>query len=347
MTDHSKPSLNYQAAGVDIDRANELIEAIKPLAAETQRPEVLNSLGGFGALCQLPSGYQEPVLVSGTDGVGTKLKLALETNQHTGIGVDLVAMCVNDIICHGAEPLFFLDYYATGELNPAIAKSVITGIAQGCKQAGCALIGGETAELPGLYQGNDYDLAGFAVGVVERSKIIHGERIQAGDILIALASSGPHANGYSLIRKVLETQGINLDTTLGGTSLQDILLAPTKIYAHTVNQLLNAVDLRGIAHITGGGLLENLPRILPIHTRAKIHVDSWQWPEIFTWLQEKGNVDTQEMYRTFNLGVGLVICVPSHDKDRALDCLKDNNETAWVIGEVLTAEQQQARVELQ
>lgn len=329
------PTLSYRDAGVDIDAGNRLVERIKPYARRTQRPEVLGGLGGFGALFEIPlDRYRQPVLVSGTDGVGTKLKLALELNRHDTIGIDLVAMCVNDVLVVGAEPLFFLDYYATGQLDVEVAATVIQGIAEGCTQAGAALVGGETAEMPGMYQGHDYDLAGFCVGVVEKAKIINPSRVQVGDVLLGLASSGPHSNGYSLIRKILAVSGAPLDQSLGEVALSDALLAPTRIYVKPILQLLQQVEVHAIAHITGGGLTENLPRVLPANVKAVINVASWQRPVIFRWLQQHGNVADAEMWRTFNCGVGLVVCVAAEAADTALNLLRSAGEIAWELGEI-------------
>ena len=327
--------LSYRDAGVDIDAGNRLIERIKPLTQATRRPGVLGGLGGFGALFEIPvNRYRQPVLVSGTDGVGTKLRLALELGKFDTIGIDLVAMCVNDIIVTGAEPLFMLDYYATGRLDVDTAAAVIDGIAQGCQQAGAALVGGETAEMPGIYQGEDFDLAGFCVGIVEKEHIIDGSRVTAGDILIGLASSGPHANGYSLIRKILAQSGAPLTDPFGGSTLGEILLCPTRIYVKSLLSLMETVPVRTIAHITGGGLLENLPRVLPQNTRAVINTRSWRLPVIFQWLQEQGNVTEAEMLRTFNSGVGTVVGIARSDVDAALETLSEAGETAWVIGAV-------------
>jgi phosphoribosylformylglycinamidine cyclo-ligase len=331
----NKNSLSYKDAGVDIDAGNELVNRIKSVVKETKRPEVMGGLGGFGALCSIPQKYKEPILVSGTDGVGTKLRLAMDLNRHDSIGIDLVAMCVNDLIVQGAEPLFFLDYYATGKLNVDIATTVITGIAEGCKQSGCALIGGETAEMPGMYQGNDYDLAGFCVGVVEKSNMIDGSKVKDGDALIALASSGAHSNGYSLIRKIIENNGIKpQNEQLEGKSLVDHLLAPTKIYVKSVLDLISQTSVHAIAHITGGGFWENIPRVLPNNTKAILNEASWQWPTIFNWLQHAGNVSRHEMYRTFNCGVGLIIILPNQFVDKAISLLNSNGEKAWLIGEI-------------
>jgi len=337
LNDTDKISLSYRDAGVDIDAGESLVEAIKPIARKTFRPEVLTGLGGFGALYKLPvERYKEPVLVSGTDGVGTKLKLATELNRHDTIGIDLVAMCANDIIVQGAEPLFFLDYLATGKLKPEQGTVIISGIAEGCRQAGAALIGGETAEMPGMYANEDYDLAGFCVGVVERKDIIDGSRVTVNDTLIGLASSGPHSNGYSLIRKVLEVSGASLDTPLDEQTLGDLLLAPTRIYVKPILQLLEALPIHAIAHITGGGLPDNLPRVLPKNTRAVIDARSWKQPVIFDWLQENGKIEPLEMYHTFNCGVGMVLALAAADTEKALELLKAAGENAFIIGHVET-----------
>ena len=331
----SKPSLSYKDAGVDINAGNELVKRIKPHVKRTTRPEVIGGLGGFGALCALPGKYKEPILVSGTDGVGTKLRLAIDLKKHDTIGIDLVAMCVNDLVVQGAEPLFFLDYYATGKLEVDVASDVVKGIAEGCVQSGCALVGGETAEMPGMYHAGDYDLAGFCVGVVEKSKIIDGSKVQAGDALIALGSSGPHSNGYSLIRKVIDVVGVNPATEqLAGKALGDQLLAPTKIYVKSVLELIEKVDVHAIAHLTGGGFWENIPRVLPDNTKAVIDEKSWEWQPVFKWLQEKGNIDSYEMYRTFNCGVGMVIALPQADVEKALNLLRQAGENAWLIGQI-------------
>ena len=328
-------SLSYQDAGVDIEAGNRLVERIKPAVARTTRPGVLAGLGGFGALFELPlHRYRQPVLVSGTDGVGTKLKLAIETGLHDTIGIDLVAMCVNDIVVQGAEPLFFLDYYATGKLDVDIAARVIGGIARGCELAGAALVGGETAEMPGMYAAEDYDLAGFSVGVVEKEAIIDGSDVRIGDALIGLASSGPHSNGYSLIRKILERTHSHLEDALDGKPLAEWLLAPTRIYVKPLLSLFGTVKVRALAHITGGGLTENLPRVMPAGTRARIDTGAWQRPDIFDWLQRMGNVDRGEMFRTFNCGIGMVVCVAAADVDRTLEHLKTQGETARLIGRI-------------
>ena len=331
-------SLSYKDAGVDIDAGNDLVNRIKSVVKETKRPEVMGGLGGFGALCAIPQKYNQPILVSGTDGVGTKLRLAMDLNRHESIGIDLVAMCVNDLIVQGAEPLFFLDYYATGKLNVDVAATVVTGIAQGCKQSGCALVGGETAEMPGMYHGDDYDLAGFCVGVVEKSEMIDGSKVRDGDALIALASSGAHSNGYSLVRKIIEVSGVNPATEqLDGKPLADHLLAPTKIYVKSVLDLISKIEVHAIAHITGGGFWENIPRVLPNNTQAIIDESSWQWPAIFNWLQLAGNVSRHEMYRTFNCGVGLIIALPKAFADQAINLLNQHGEKAWLLGEIKTS----------
>ncbi len=334
----STTSLSYKDAGVDIDAGNALVERIKQVAKATARPEVMGGLGGFGALCQLPTGYKEPVLVSGTDGVGTKLKLAMDLGMHDDIGIDLVAMCVNDLLVCGAEPLFFLDYYATGKLNVDVAERVVTGIGKGCEQSGCALIGGETAEMPGMYQGDDYDLAGFCVGVVEKSEIIDGSNVSAGDVLIGLKSSGPHSNGYSLIRKVLEVTGSDLNATLEGKPLAEHLMAPTRIYVKSLLQLQKELPIHAMAHITGGGLPENLPRVIPQGCRAVIDTQSWEIPAIFRFLQEKGNIEAFELYRTFNCGIGMVLCIPASHQEQAMQRLSELGEESVIIGHIETAD---------
>ena len=331
--------LDYKSAGVDIAAGNALVERIKPWAERTRIPGVMAGLGGFGSLFELPIGrYRQPVLVAGTDGVGTKLKLAIESGRHDGIGIDLVAMCVNDIVVQGAEPLFFLDYYATGKLDVDIAADVIRGIARGCEIAGCALVGGETAEMPGMYREGDYDLAGFAVGIVEKDRVLNGRDVQTGDRLIGLASSGPHSNGYSLIRKILQHSGSSLEHQLNGTALSDWLLAPTRIYVKSLLQLFEQTPVRAIAHITGGGITENLPRVLPPGVRALVDPDAWDWPPIFGWLQRQGNVERHEMLRTFNCGIGMIIVVSPRDQAAALRVLQQLGEQPQVIGEIVAGE---------
>ncbi|MFZ7143570.1 phosphoribosylformylglycinamidine cyclo-ligase [Avibacterium avium] len=341
----SKQSLSYKDAGVDINAGNALVEKIKADVKRTTRPEVIGGLGGFGALCALPSKYKEPILVSGTDGVGTKLRLAIDLNKHDTIGIDLVAMCVNDLVVQGAEPLFFLDYYATGKLDVDVAANVIKGIANGCEQAGCALVGGETAEMPGMYHQGDYDLAGFCVGVVEKSEIIDGSQVKVGDALIALGSSGAHSNGYSLIRKVIERSGIDpASAELDGKPFADQVLAPTKIYVKSILQLIKQVPVHAISHLTGGGFWENIPRVLPHNVKAVIDESSWQWPAIFNWLQEQGNIDRYEMYRTFNCGVGMIIALPEDQVETALALLQQAGENAWQIGRIESASEGEEQV---
>lgn len=344
--------MSYASAGVSIAAGNDLVERIKSTAARTKRPEVLAGLGGFGALFELPTGYREPVLVSGTDGVGTKLRLAMQMNRHDTIGIDLVAMCVNDLIVQGAEPLFFLDYYACGKLTVEMAKAVVDGIGEGCVQSGCSLIGGETAEMPGMYEGDDYDLAGFCVGIVEKSQIIDGSLVESGDAIIALGSSGPHSNGYSLIRKILERSGADLsaafsealtsagiensenDVSQNARTLGDVLLAPTRIYVKTVLELLKSTPVHAISHITGGGLLENIPRVMPAGLRAELDIGSWEIPAVFTWLQQVGQVDWREMYTAFNCGVGMILCVPESSARQVINHFDAAGEQAWQIGRV-------------
>jgi phosphoribosylformylglycinamidine cyclo-ligase len=332
---NSYKSLTYRDAGVDIDAGDSLVENIKPYAKRTMRPGVLAGIGGFGALFQVPRGYKEPVLVSGTDGVGTKLKLAFELKRHDTVGIDLVAMSVNDILTLGAEPLFFLDYYACGKLDVKSATQVVKGIAAGCEQAGCALIGGETAEMPGMYPAGEYDLAGFAVGVVEKSRIIDGKKIKPGDVILGLGSNGAHSNGYSLIRKIISTRKVNLNARLGGTALKDLILAPTRIYVKPVLALAKKVPLKGLAHITGGGLVENIPRVLSAGLGARINKNAWPMPPLFSWLQQQGNVADSEMHRVFNCGIGMIIVVDARDAARAQAQLARAGERVWCIGEVV------------
>jgi phosphoribosylformylglycinamidine cyclo-ligase len=326
--------ITYRDAGVDIDAGDALVDRIKPLVKRTHRPEVLAGIGGFGALVELPAGYKRPVLVSGTDGVGTKLRLAIDTGRHDTIGIDLVAMCANDVVVQGAEPLFFLDYYATGKLRVDVAEAVIRGIAEGCSQAGAALVGGETAEMPGMYHGEDYDLAGFCVGVVEKDGIIDGTRTQAGDAVIGLASSGAHSNGYSLIRKLVTLAGANEKTMLDGKPLYERLLAPTRIYVKPLLELAKKVPVRGFAHITGGGITDNIPRVLPDGLEVALERASWHRDPLFDWLRTTARVDHAEMYRTFNCGIGMVVIVPPEHADETLRLLLDRGEKASLIGEV-------------
>ena len=328
-------SLTYKDSGVDITKGNQLIEKIKPIAKSTIRPGVLAGLGGFGAMFEIPlDKYKNPVLISGTDGVGTKLKVAEMLKKHDTIGIDLVAMCVNDLIVQGAEPLFFLDYFATGSLNPEIATSVIEGIGEGCRQSGCALIGGETAEMPGMYSGEDYDLAGFCVGIVEKDRIIDGTKVSEGDHIVALGSSGPHSNGYSLIRKVIEKSAPTPDQL-------NLLIEPTRIYVRSILSLLNTLPVHAISHITGGGLLENIPRVMPSHLSAKLDSTSWTQPEIFQWIQDQGNIDSAEMYRVLNCGVGMVVVISKDSSNEAINHLNACGEKAWLIGEVVQLEGEQ------
>jgi len=331
----TKTSLTYRDAGVDIDAGDALVERIKPAVKRSMRPGVLAGLGGFGALFEVPvDRYRKPVLVSGTDGVGTKLRLAIETGRHSTIGIDLVAMCVNDVVVQGAEPLFFLDYYATGKLSVDVAATVIEGIVEGCVQAGAALIGGETAEMPGMYAEGDYDLAGFCVGIAEKDALLDGTKTKAGDVIVGLASSGPHSNGYSLIRKLLQVSGSNHTTKLGDGLLYDALLAPTRIYVKSLLKLMQAVPVRGMAHITGGGLTDNIPRVVPDGLDVMLKRSTWPRTPVFEWLQRTANLADAEMHRTFNCGIGMTICVPPEHIETALASLRASGETASVIGEV-------------
>ena len=332
---NSKDGFTYQDAGVDISKANILVNDIRRIATRTHRPGVMTGIGGFGALFELPiDRYQKPVLVSGTDGVGTKLKLAMTLKKHDTIGIDLVAMCANDIVTQGAEPLFFLDYFATGKLLTDQTQTIIEGIATGCELAGTALIGGETAEMPGMYHGEDYDLAGFCVGIVEKENIIDGKKVQDGDALIGIASSGLHSNGFSLARRVIDHSGISLDSAFSENSLGGTLLTPTRIYIKSILALIQAIDVHAIAHITGGGLIDNIPRVLPPNTQAIIDSNSWKWPKIFRWLKKKGHIENIEMLRTFNVGVGMVVCVTNDNADKTIELLNNMGEDAWKIGHV-------------
>ncbi len=334
MTSPDPKPLSYRDAGVDLDAGDALVERIKPLAARSRRKEVLAGIGGFGALFQMPAGLRQPVLVSGTDGVGTKLKLAFQLGRHDTIGIDLVAMSVNDILVQGAEPLFFLDYFACGQLDVDTASQVVQGIAAGCELAGCALIGGETAEMPGMYPPGEYDLAGFAVGVVEKSEIIDGRGTQAGDVVLALPSSGLHSNGYSLVRKILEQGGYRLDTAFEGATLGEALLAPTRIYVKPLLDLLRRLPVRGLAHITGGGLPGNVPRVLPEGLKARIFRSSWSLPPLFGWLQQAGRVEDAELFRVFNCGIGMVAVVREADADPAIATLREWGQQPWVAGRI-------------
>lgn len=341
----NEKSISYQEAGVDIENANTLIKNIQEIATSTRRPGVLSNIGGFAALFELSAKrLQQPVLVSSTDGVGTKLKLATQLNQHEGVGIDLVAMCVNDVICNGAEPLFFLDYFASGKLNNQQALTIIKSISQGCQQASVALVGGETAEMPGMYHNDEYDLAGFCVGVVEKDRIIDGSKVQVGDQLIAIASSGVHSNGFSLVRKIIEKNRIDLNQDFNGFNLGKTLLTPTRIYVKTIQALLKMVDIHSIAHITGGGIVENLPRVLPKYAKARIKLNSWRLPLLFQWIQEQGNISDEEMYRTFNLGVGMIIAVSQSEVNTTIDIIQAAGERSWVIGDVVANPEHESKV---
>lgn len=336
LSEQDQESLNYKSAGVDIDAGNELVEQIKPIAAKTHQSGVMAGLGGFGSLFELPlDRYKNPLLVSGTDGVGTKLKLALELGIHDSVGIDLVAMCVNDIVVLGAEPLFFLDYYATGKLDVDVAVSVIKGIGMGCELSGAALVGGETAEMPGMYSKGDYDLAGFCVGIVEKNNLIDGHKVKEGDKLIGIASSGPHSNGFSLIRKIIERNGTSLGELLNGQTLGRTLLEPTKIYVKSLLNLFESISVHALAHITGGGLTENLPRVLPEGLNASIDLSTWTFPDIFQWLQKQGNITLDDMLTTFNCGIGMVVCVDADNEKQAIDLLTAQGETVYSIGKIV------------
>ena len=329
--------VTYRDAGVDIDAGDELVERIKPRVKRSMRPEVLGGIGGFGALVEVPlDRYRKPVLVSGTDGVGTKLRLAIDTHRHDGVGIDLVAMCVNDVIVQGAEPLFFLDYYASGKLDVDVGERVIAGIVEGCVQAGCALVGGETAEMPGMYHGADYDLAGFCVGVVEKDAIIDGSKTRAGDVVLGLPSSGPHSNGFSLIRKILQISDADLNADMQGISLIDRLMAPTRIYVKPLLKLMREMAPHGLSHITGGGLVDNIPRVLPDGLEVVLERSAWRREAVFDWLQQQGKIADAEMYRVFNCGIGMTVHVAANDAQRAIHILREAGQEALVIGEVRT-----------
>lgn len=334
MSSSAKQSLSYRDAGVDIDAGDALVNAIKPFAKRTMREGVLGGIGGFGALFEISKKYQNPVLVSGTDGVGTKLKLAFQLNRHDTVGIDLVAMSVNDILVQGAEPLFFLDYFSCGKLDVGTASRVIKGIASGCEQAGCALIGGETAEMPGMYPDGEYDLAGFAVGVAEKDQLIDGTKIVPGDVVIGLASSGIHSNGYSLVRRVIEVAKPDLDADFHGSSLADALMQPTRIYVKPLLKLMSVLEVKGMAHITGGGLVENIPRVLPDNVVAEIQKNAWEMPPLFSWLQQHGNVAEDEMHRVFNCGIGMVVIVAKENAEKTIALLRETGETVWQIGSI-------------
>jgi phosphoribosylformylglycinamidine cyclo-ligase len=338
LSEQNQESLNYKSAGVDIAAGSALVERIKPIAARTRTAGVLAGLGGFGSMFELPlDRYKNPILVSGTDGVGTKLKLAIESGIHNTVGIDLVAMCVNDIIVQGAEPLFFLDYFATGKLDVDMAAAVIEGIGVGCELAGAALVGGETAEMPGMYADGEYDLAGFCVGIVEKSNIIDGSKVKVGDKLVGIASSGPHSNGYSLIRKILAHSGASLSDSFENSSLGEVLLKPTKIYVKSLLSLIGQTPIHALAHITGGGITENLPRVLPNGISAQIDLSSWEFPSIFKWLQEQGKVSQADMLTTFNCGVGMVVVVAAEHEQLALTHLQQSGETAFPLGELIVS----------
>ena len=330
----NKISISYKDAGVDIEAGDALIDQIKPFAKRTMRPEVLAGIGGFGSLFEMPKKFKNPVLVSGTDGVGTKLKLAFELNKHDTVGIDLVAMSVNDILVQGAEPLFFLDYFACGKLEVGTAAQVIKGIAEGCEQSGCALVGGETAEMPGMYPAGEYDLAGFAVGCVDKEKIINGLSIKAGDVVLGLASSGAHSNGYSLIRKLIANSGIDFESDFGGKKFKDVVMAPTKIYVKSLLKLIETLPVKGMAHITGGGITENIPRVLPAGLTAEINGKSWQLPPLFQWLQAEGNITHSEMYKTFNCGIGMAVVLDIAHVAQAKQLLEAAGETVYEIGHI-------------
>ena len=344
MTNTQSASLTYRDAGVDIDAGDALVDRIKPMAARTMRPGVMAGIGGFGALFEVPRHLKEPVLVSGTDGVGTKLRLAFEWNRHDTVGIDLVAMSVNDILVQGAEPLYFLDYFACGKLSVDTAASVVSGIARGCELSGCALIGGETAEMPGMYPEGEYDLAGFAVGAVEKSLIIDGKSIVEGDVILGLASSGAHSNGFSLLRKIIERSGVSRTFELGGRPLEDVVMEPTRIYVKSVLAALQkyGAAIKGLAHITGGGLLDNVPRILQPHLAARLQRDAWQMPELFTWLQQQGGVDANEMYRVFNCGIGMVVVVPADQAQAIAATLTEQGEQVFTLGHIVARESDHA-----
>jgi phosphoribosylformylglycinamidine cyclo-ligase len=329
-------SISYRDAGVDIEAGDALVEQIKPFAKRTMRPEVLGGIGGFGSLFAVPKKFKEPILVSGTDGVGTKLKLAFELNKHDTVGIDLVAMSVNDILVQGAEPLFFLDYFACGKLEVGTAAQVIKGIAEGCEQSGCALVGGETAEMPGMYPAGEYDLAGFAVGCVDKENIINGSTISTGDTVLGLASSGAHSNGYSLIRKLITKSGIDFESDFDGRKFKDVVMAPTKIYVKSLLKLIDNLPVKGMAHITGGGITENIPRVLPAGLTAEINAKSWDLPALFKWLQAEGNITHTEMYKTFNCGIGMVVVVAQEHVSQAKALLTDAGETVYEIGHIRT-----------
>ncbi|GAB3379518.1 phosphoribosylformylglycinamidine cyclo-ligase [Massilia agri] len=347
MSQPSNVSLSYRDAGVDIDAGDALVEAIKPFAKRTMREGVLGGIGGFGGLFEISKKYKEPVLVSGTDGVGTKLKLAFELNRHDTVGIDLVAMSVNDILVQGAEPLFFLDYFACGKLDVPTATAVVKGIAQGCEESGCALLGGETAEMPGMYPDGEYDLAGFAVGAVEKSQIIDGSKIVPGDVVLGLASSGIHSNGYSLVRKIIQVAKPDLEADFHGRKLSDVLMAPTRLYVKPILALIASMEVKGLVHITGGGLVENIPRVLADNLTAVLDGKSWTMPPLFKWLQQHGGVADSEMHRVFNCGIGMTVIVARENADAAMAQLQAAGETVYRIGEIRAREEGQAQTVVQ
>ena len=344
--DTKNKTISYKDAGVDIEAGEQLINRIKPFANETKRKESIGGLGGFGSLFEIPEKFKKPVLVSGTDGVGTKLKLAFDLNKHETIGQDLVAMCVNDILVQGAEPLFFLDYYACGKLEVDTATIIIKGIAAGCLLANCSLVGGETAEMPGMYDHGEYDLAGFCVGAVEKNSIINGSKVKEGNLVLGLTSSGAHSNGYSLIRKIISHSKVDLNKDFYGEKLSDVLMKPTKIYVKSILSLIEKVNVNAMAHITGGGIMENLPRVLPIHLSAKINKNSWELPHLFQWLKDEANLDDTELYKTFNCGIGMAIIVDEKDAHEASNLLRELGEEVHTIGRIEQSDKYEHQVEI-
>ncbi len=344
--DTKNKTISYKDAGVDIDAGEQLINRIKPFANETKRKESIGGLGGFGSLFEIPEKFKKPVLVSGTDGVGTKLKLAFDLNKHETIGQDLVAMCVNDILVQGAEPLFFLDYYACGKLDVDTAATIIKGIAAGCLLANCSLVGGETAEMPGMYDDGEYDLAGFCVGAVEKNSIINGSKVKEGNLVLGLTSSGAHSNGYSLIRKIISHSKVDLNKDFYGEKLSDVLMKPTKIYVKSILSLIEKINVHAMAHITGGGIMENLPRVLPVHLCAKINKNSWELPHLFQWLKDEANLDDTELYKTFNCGIGMAIIVEEKDAHEASNLLRELGEEVHTIGRIEQSDKDEHQVEI-
>ena len=344
--DTKNKTISYKDAGVDIEAGEQLINRIKPFANETKRKESIGGLGGFGSLFEIPEKFKKPVLVSGTDGVGTKLKLAFDLNKHETIGQDLVAMCVNDILVQGAEPLFFLDYYACGKLDVDTAATIIKGIAAGCLLANCSLVGGETAEMPGMYDDGEYDLAGFCVGAVEKNSIINGSKVKEGNLVLGLTSSGAHSNGYSLIRKIISHSKVDLNKDFYGEKLSDVLMKPTKIYVKSILSLIEKINVHAMAHITGGGIMENLPRVLPVHLCAKINKNSWELPHLFQWLKDEANLDDTELYKTFNCGIGMAIIVEEKDAHEASNLLRELGEEVHTIGRIEQSDKDEHQVEI-